>query len=343
MAQMSRPFPGITIGDAGPYSVINWWDVWGAIGKGGVGFGRSADYGKGVFGAIGNGLYPSENITNINVNTGAGLIDGLYCENTASVTVPIPASGAGTNRIDVIVVRKNYQQAVTYTPTGGAPTVPPRTARITVIRGTEAAGPVAPSVTQDVTRTTYWDIPIAQVQVSAAGALSNFTDLREFIDAETKSISLSVVGVHNSTDNVDIVFLLDSGQQIMTWEFTDGKDVFATSNTINVPSDYISDFTVYALFRGTAGGGNMAGTVSGFGGACGNSVTNKGASLSGPFVIAAGANNINCIESNCATASFIVDDKVRAVVVRNGGEGDDTLNTGIKFIGFYASYFGWKK
>jgi len=209
MAQMSRPFPGTTIGDAGPYSVINWWDVWGAIGKGGVDFGRSADYGKGVFGAIGNGLYPSENITNINVDTGAGLIDGLYCENTASVTVPIPASGAGTNRIDVIVVRKNYQQAVTYTPTGGAPTVPPRTTRITVIRGTEAVGPVAPSLTQDVTRTTYWDIPIASVQVSDAGALSNFTDLRQWagnafdvrVIADNNDTVASAIVLRNTVDN----------------------------------------------------------------------------------------------------------------------------------------------
>ena len=206
MAETSRPWPGTTIGDAGPYNSEDWWDVWGATGKGGVRFGRSADYNIGVLSAIGSGLFPVENGANIDVATGASLIDGLYHENTAVVSIPITNSGAGTSRIDVIVVRKNYQQAVTYTPTGGAPTVPPRTARITVIRGTEAAGPVAPSVTQDVTRTTYWDIPIAKVQISDAGVFSNFTDLREFagntFDARSV-IDNEIVNVVNLRATVD--------------------------------------------------------------------------------------------------------------------------------------------
>lgn len=181
MAETSRPWPGTTIGDAGPYDSNSWNDAWLSISRAGGRLSRIADYGIGVFYGIANALEPTSNVTEIDVDTGASLIDGLYHENDASVAIPIPASGAGTSRIDVIVVRKNYQQAVTYTPGGGAPTVPFRTARITVIRGVEAAGPVAPALTQDTTRTTYWDIPIAQVQVDDAGALSNFTDLREFV------------------------------------------------------------------------------------------------------------------------------------------------------------------
>lgn len=180
MAEYTRPWPGTTIGDAGPYTSNDWNDVWGTMENAGVWTGDPNRYDIGVFYQILNHLEPAVNGANIEVETGASLVDGLYHYCDSLVTVPIPASGAGTSRIDVIVVRKNYQQAITYTPGGGAPTVPPRTARITVIRGVEAVGPVAPSLTQDVTRTTYWDIPLAQVQVSDAGVLSGFADLREF-------------------------------------------------------------------------------------------------------------------------------------------------------------------
>ena len=159
--EYSGYWSGTTLGDAGPYDANSFADRMLSISRSGGRLSRTADYNIGVLSAIGSGLFPVENGANIDVATGASLIDGLYHENTAVVSIPITNSGAGTSRIDVIVVRKNYQQAVTYTPTGGAPTVPPRTARITVIRGTETAGPVAPSLTQDVTRATYWDIPIA--------------------------------------------------------------------------------------------------------------------------------------------------------------------------------------
>lgn len=181
MTEFSRPWPGVTVGDAGPYNVNNWFDVWGNMTQGSVAIGSAAYYDVGIFPQVGNQLEATDGGTTVDVDTGSSLVDGLFHYNNASVSVAIPAAAAGLNRIDYIVVRKNYQLAVTYTPTGAGPSVGPREARITVIRGTEAAGPVAPSLTQDVSRATYWDIPIATVQVDDAGTLSALTDLREYL------------------------------------------------------------------------------------------------------------------------------------------------------------------
>lgn len=179
MTEVSYPFAGTTIGDAGPYSAEDWYDAWGAITHGGVENIDSRYYGIGVVHGVRSDLYPSENGTDIDVAAGASLIDGLYHENFATVNIPIDAATSNP-RIDYIVVRKNFQQATDYDdPLGSAPSVEARTARITVIRGTEAAVPTTPSLTRD--RSTYWDIPIATVQVSTGGVLSNFTDQRQFL------------------------------------------------------------------------------------------------------------------------------------------------------------------
>ena len=201
MTEYSRPFPGTTIGDAGPYSVRDWWDAWGALIGAGVDFGRSVDYNIGVFYAIANRLAPSENGVYIDIDTGAAVVDGAYYENDATVSIDVGGGSARPSanpRIDYIVVRKNFQQAITYSPANSTATVGPREIRLTVIRGSEGAVPIAPSLTQDTTSTTYWDIPIATVQISTAGVLSNFTDKREFVG---QNLGVGVIAADNDTLN----------------------------------------------------------------------------------------------------------------------------------------------
>lgn len=191
MTEYSLPMPGTTLGHAGPYAVggaaaPGWWDKWGVEARASGRLTQTAFANIGVFNAVDDQLEctVAADTTSIDVDEGAAMIDGIfYWNDTDPVNVPIPAAGAGDGRIDLVVVRKNFQEAVTYTPGGGAPTVPFRETHITVIRGTEAVGPVAPTVTQDVTRATYWDIPLCTIQVNDAGALSNLTDLREYVDA----------------------------------------------------------------------------------------------------------------------------------------------------------------
>ena len=189
--EYSLPNPGTTIGDAGPYAVggaaaPGWWDKWGVEARASGRLTQTAFANIGVFNAVDDQLECTEaaDTTSIDVDEGAAMVDGIfYWNDTDPVNVPIPAAGAGDDRIDLVVVRKNYSAVATYTPGGGAPAVAPRETRITVIRGVEAVGPVAPTMTQDVTRATFWDIPLCSVQVDDAGALTLLTDLREYVDA----------------------------------------------------------------------------------------------------------------------------------------------------------------
>lgn len=330
MTETSRPYPGTTLGDAGPYSASDWWDCWLAQARAGGRLSRVADYDIGIFYAIANALVPASNVTEITVNTGASLIDGLYHENTASVAVPIPASGLGTSRIDVVVVRKNYQQAVTYTPTGGAPTVPPRTARITVIRGVEAAGPVAPALTQDTTRTTYWDIPIAQVQVDDAGALSDFTDLREFVDAETKTILLQTNGANN-TDGTNLFYDEYGGMMLSA----KNSSIYAY---YIVPEDYISDMRITTVLRTSAG--NLYGYSGVRYAACGASYVTAEDS-NGPSAVTVGV--LNECEILELTPAVSIGDVMSIRFYRDATNVLDTIGGVIYALGFKLTYFGWKK
>lgn len=331
--ETSKPWPGTSLGDAGPYSSNTWNDTWIAMSRSGGRLSRVADYDIGVFYAIANALEPASNVTEITVDTGASLIDGLYHENTASVAVPIPASGLGTSRIDVVVVRKNYQQAVTYTPTGGAPTVPPRTARITVIRGTEAAGPVAPSLTQDTTRATYWDIPLAQVQVDDAGALSNFTDLREFVDAETKNIILPAVYSANRTD---VTYYLDTNSYIGLIMLDNKRCEIYSHWTL--PADYITGLTIYGLARPIASG-NINSKVTAYWGKCGEQVNTHTLFASGVTAVTQDFNS--CL--NALSISPSLDDIVSLIFQRDATDPLDTIGGDVYGVGFYITYFGWKK
>lgn len=330
MAEVSGYWPGTTLGDAGPYDANSFADRMLSISRSGGRLSRSADYDIGVFYGIANRLAPTSNVTEINVATGASLIDGLYHENDAVVDVPIPASGAGTSRIDIVVVRKNYQQAVTYTPTGGAPTVPPRTARITVIRGTEAAGPVAPSLTQDVTRTTYWDIPIAQVQVSDAGALSGFTDLREFVDAETKTILLQTNGANN-TDGTNLFYDEYGGMMLSA----KNSSIYAY---YIVPEDYISDMRITTVLRTSAG--NLYGYSGVRYAACGASYVTAEDS-NGPSAVTVGV--LNECEILELTPAVSIGDVMSIRFYRDATNVLDTIGGVIYALGFKLTYFGWKK
>lgn len=339
MAETSRPWPGTTIGDAGPYSSNDWNDVWGATSRAGVDFGSSDNYNIGVLYQLGNALEPTVNGTDIDVDTGGSLVDGLYHENTATVSVPITASGVGTSRIDIIVVRKNYQQAVTYTPAGAAPTVPPRTARITVIRGTEAGAPVAPSLTQDTTRTTYWDIPLAQVEVSAAGVLSGFADLREYVDAETKHLFVPVLIGYNTT-GVSAISLDTNNTSVAPFIELPDAVISSAIGRFIVPSDYLSDMTAETILIPAANGDVYLQCQFGAG-ACGESTTTHNGSVA-IAAIAVTTGVYNCIAELDITG-ITPGDIVFVLPLRDATNILDTVNASVYVQGINITYFGWKK
>ena len=94
----------------------------------------------------------------VSVNTGAALVDGMFYENDAKLTIEIPTPSSST-RIDAIVLRRN---ATT------------QTIRAIRIVGTEGAG--APSIVQVEDGT--WDLKIAEASITTAGVIT-VTDYRE--------------------------------------------------------------------------------------------------------------------------------------------------------------------
>lgn len=188
MAQFSLPWPGIAPGDgadAGPYTAMQWWERLVALFTcGGSVSTLDTDpdrYNLGVLARVGNLLAVTNPIANnIQIDTGAALVDGVIAYNDAALTLTIPLPVTNP-RIDRIVLRKNYT-STTYDPAGdaGDEEVPAYTARITRIVGIESTTPTPPALTQDTSRGTYWDIPLAQFRISTAGVISALTDEREF-------------------------------------------------------------------------------------------------------------------------------------------------------------------
>lgn len=335
MTEVSRPFPGTTIGDAGPYSSENWWDVWGAMANAGRDTSDTGKYNVGVFYSISDKLEPSINGTFVDVEAGAALIDGLFYENDATVSVTIPAAAAGKSRIDYIVIRKNYQLAVDYTPKGAGPQVLRRTARISVIRGVADAAPVAPSLNQDATRTTYWDIPIAQVTVSDAGVLSALTDLREFVDAETKQILIPFIGGENFSDSTYLTYSNTRGITM-----TDNKYVRAYSSC-NVPQDFIKDFYVSAVTVNTfPSNHNLYGLIDVYYSTQGEQFGFHNDSTGYSAVPVTSVDICYILKTKLNSAS--IGDIVSVMFARDSTNILDTVNVDVHALGMLIEYFGWK-
>lgn len=118
---------------------------------------------RGVLYGWNNELEVTGATTPISINTGAAIIYGLFYENTTSTTKAIATPTTAT-RYDHVVVRRSWLA---------------RTARITVITGTEGGG--IPAITQSPapTGTGIYDIPLATLEVDTGGNIT-VTDAREY-------------------------------------------------------------------------------------------------------------------------------------------------------------------
>ncbi len=102
VTENSRPWDGIALGDAGPYSDDLWTDVWATllgpnIATEGVFFDQLSD------------LVLTGAASPVSIASGLALVDGSWYENTAPVTkiIATPA-GVVNSRIDLIVLRKDW-------------------------------------------------------------------------------------------------------------------------------------------------------------------------------------------------------------------------------------------
>lgn len=149
--QDSRPWNGITTGDAGPYSDTDWQQLYQYI----IGWGATRAN-VGVF--LGSGTQPNDGLkvqaqtvpsTSVDVLAGSALVQGIAYINTATVSFVIAANASGNPRIDTIILQADYAL---------------QTVRLVVLQGTPAASPAVPTLTQSAN--VLWEIPLADIAVA---------------------------------------------------------------------------------------------------------------------------------------------------------------------------------
>lgn len=136
----------------------------------------------------------------VTVATGGAVVNGGYYVNDAPITLAVDAEGAGTNRYDRIVIRK---------------TVATKIIEAAVLKGTSAASPTIPALTQN---SAVWEIALKTVYI-ASGAVTliagNLTDTPIYADLfGGKVAGLSNKIVTQATRATNLV-----GTQIITLSF----------------------------------------------------------------------------------------------------------------------------
>jgi hypothetical protein len=332
-------------GDAGPY-VEN--TMWRNLAQTAIAGGAESDsdlYNIGVFYSVANKLEVTLDGTNLDVNTGAALVDGAYYENDASVDITVDAAAAGDERIDYIVLRKCYEGS-TYNPGGDVPAVDEQEVRITVIKGTEVtppAVPSTPSLTQDTGRTTYWDIPLATVEVDDTGATS-VTDAREYVDVTEKSIWVPVVAGQDRSGIPPYSVInpsYDVAPLLRYVTLQDAQDSYGYGR-FYVPNDFVSNMEATGIIMGVSGGGDIFGGIAASIGACSESYANHSQiAINSAEAIQTSENNYSC-HFETTISDVNIDDFVLLTFSRSGGNVSDTINNDVNFIGFFIKYLGWK-
>jgi len=196
---------------------------------------------------IGEGVKGSFNTTDLKVTTagtgmnvtvaaGQALVRGHYYYNTSSATLNLTTSNATNPRIDAIVLHLD-------------PTL--NSCVLTVLTGTPAASPVAPTLTQ--TDSAVYEILLATVLVPAASSVvssANITDARTFLGqgwfstpVQSKTAAYTTVAgdknsfiAVNSATNVTITIsnTLNPGDRIDFFQQGAGQIVFAAGSGVTL-------------------------------------------------------------------------------------------------------------
>lgn len=158
MAEISRVWGGSVTGDAGPYTLDHWSDIWDSL------FNRRVANGGVLRGDRGE-LATTGTVSPVTTQAGTALVNGTWYDNNAAINTAISTPG-GATRVDLIVLRKSWAA---------------QTIRLTRVAGVEGSG--APALTQSAGVT--WDIPLAQVSITTGGVIT-VTDTRIFATFATQ-------------------------------------------------------------------------------------------------------------------------------------------------------------
>lgn len=154
MAELSRPWNGRTIGDAGTYTAEQWREIFKyatvfAGDDANVGILRGSQPGSSLDALEVRESSPVANT--VFVNDGAAMVKGIFYFNSTDLTVTVAANTSGNPRIDTMVLRVDYAA---------------QTVRAVLKQGTPAASPARPALTQVAGVT--WEIPLADIAVANA-------------------------------------------------------------------------------------------------------------------------------------------------------------------------------
>jgi len=116
---------------------------------------------------------------NVSINLGGANVEGYFFEvYTAAETLTLDAGDVTYDRIDRIIVRRNVADST-------------RSAILAVLKGTPAASPAAPALTQSGD---IYEISLAQILVPQSASLilnSNVTDERDMVEIKVRPVGLS--------------------------------------------------------------------------------------------------------------------------------------------------------
>jgi len=351
MVQESRPQSGEAPADGvdcGAYRGDDWTSIFNVFNRAGGMIhtltgalpAAQTDPNIGVFYQVANRLaVTSPGASQISIATGCSQVDGRLHINDTAITATAITNPAGNPRIDRVVVRQNYGIADYTSVNAPALIVPFNTARIAIISGAEAVGPVAPVLVQDTTSATYWDIPLAQYQIAVGGAITNLVDEREWVDAETKYAWAGFHSAHNDTDGVDVV-------QDSTRGFpTDGANKDSTAYASwRVPQDYISGMSCKAVVI-PDGNGDIRISNNARHGVCDEDYETNRSRFAEATVVGLVDNFRECIAETTldgvwAGAAVVAGDMVQFSAVRRATNVADTLGD-VYYLGELIEYLGW--
>lgn len=155
--------------------------------------------------------------TQITVQSGSGMANGLPFWSTSAISLPVAAAHATYTRYDLVVVRVNFID---------------KEARVTILQGTPAASPVAPALQKSAAP--YYDVPLARLTVAPGSGVTEVVDFRDFISGASS--------VQRVVRNADSTTLLPG--HIVAWSEFSPIDVVRTNEASSVWTAGVIDTTI---------------------------------------------------------------------------------------------------
>lgn len=174
------------VGDTGPYSHLQWQELWGfaspygAQSNAGIVPGSNTDA-LAIASPTGALQITATNpaTTAVTINPGTAIVQGIKYTLDTATNQTIAANASGNPRIDAIVLRADYAA---------------QTVRPYYLQGTAAVTPAPPTLTRTGAPAGFWDIVLAYIEVANGFATitqTNIQDGRQFISPDRAGFAIN--------------------------------------------------------------------------------------------------------------------------------------------------------